>query len=86
MLCFANLSDKITGSLEVYDEIEKYEIYNANTFLYPSGKACTLPYNTIKHLNISKTTLSKNPLCFDLSEEGKIRIVKGYYDKAVTIK
>lgn len=86
MICFANLSEKITGSLDVYEEIEKYEIYGANTFLLPTGKACDMPYNTIKHLNISKTTLSKNPLCFDISDGGKIRIAKGYYEKAVTIK
>jgi len=86
MICFANLSEEITGPLYAYEEIEKYEVYGANTFLLPTQKACDMPYKTIKHLNISKTILSKNPLCFDLSEEGKIRIVKGYYDKAVTIK
>ena len=86
MICFANLSEEITGSSEAYEEIEKYEIYGANTFLLPTQKACDMPYKTIKHLNISKTTKSKNPLCFDISEDGKIRITKEYYDKAITIK
>jgi hypothetical protein len=86
MICFANLSEEITGSLEAYEEIEKYEIYGANTFLLPTQKSCDMPYKTIKHLNISKTTLSKNPLCFDISDEGKLRIIKGYYDKSITIK
>jgi hypothetical protein len=86
MVCFANLSEEITGPLEAYDELEKYEVYNANTFLLPTQKACDMPYKTVKHLNITKTTLSKNPLCFDISEGDKIRIVKGYYDKGVTIK
>ena len=86
MICFANLSEKTTGSLAAYEELSKYEIYNANTFLLPTQKACDMPYKTLKHLNLSKTTLSKNPLCFDISNGGKIRIVKGYYDKSITIK
>lgn len=86
MLCFANLTEKISDSLDAYDEISIYEIYNANTFIIPSQNACDMPYKTIKHINLSKTTLSKNPLCFDISNGGKIRIIKGYYDKGVTIK
>lgn len=86
MVCFANLSEEITGPLEAYDQISIYEIYNANTFLVPAQKSCDMPYKTIKHLNLTKTTLSKNPLCFDISNGDKIKIVKGYYDKGVTIK
>jgi len=86
MICFANLSEKITGSSQAYEELTIYEVYKANTFLLPTKKACDMPYKTISHLNISKTTLSKNPLCFDISDGGKIRIFKGYYDKSVTIK
>ena len=86
MVCFANLSEDITGSLDAYEDLEKYKIYNANTFLLPTGKACDMPYKNIKHINLTKTIISKNPLCFDISEGSKIRIVKGYYDKGVTIK
>jgi hypothetical protein len=86
MLCFANLSEEITGSLYAYEEISLYEVYKANTFLVPTDKACDMPYKTIKNLNISKIIAAKNPLCFDISDGGKIRIVKGYYDKGVSIK
>lgn len=85
-LCFANLTEEITGSMEAYESLSIYEINKANTFLLPSGKACDMPYNTIEHLNISKITQAKNPLCFDVSDGSTIRIVKGNYDKGVTIK
>jgi hypothetical protein len=85
-LCFANLTEKITGPSGAYEELSIYTVYAANTFILPSQKACDMPYKTIKHLNISKTTQVKNPLCFDISDGGKIRIIKGYYDKGVTIK
>lgn len=86
MLCFANLSEKVTGSLAVYEEISIYEGLDANTFILPMDKACDMPFDHIEHINLTKTTLSKNPLCFDVSEGGSIRIVKGYYDRGVTIK
>lgn len=85
-ICFANLSEKITGPLAAYDAISIYEGYNANTYLVPPEKGCTMPYKNLNRLNISKTTQAKNPLCFDITDGGKIRIVKEYYDKWVTIK
>lgn len=85
-LCFSNLSEKITGSMTAYEELNLYEFYDANTFLLPSTKACDMPYKTIKHINISKTTALKNPLCIDVAGGATVRIIKGYYDKGVTIK
>jgi hypothetical protein len=85
-ICFANLSDKISGSLSAYEEINLYEIYDANVFLIPSSKACDMPYNKIPYLNISKITASKNPLCFDISDGGKIKIVKNFGERGVTIR
>jgi hypothetical protein len=85
-LCFSNLSEKITGSMTAYEELNLYEFYDANTFLLPSTKACDMPYKTIKHINLSKTTSLKNPLCIDVGGGATVRIIKGYYDKGVTIK
>ncbi len=85
-ICFSNLSEKITGSMLAYEELNLYEFYDANTFLIPSKNACDMPYKTIRHLNISKTTSLKNPLCIDVSDGETIRIIKDYYDRGVTIK
>lgn len=85
-ICFSNLSEEITGSMTAYEELNLYEFYDANTFLLPSKKACSMPYKTIKHINISKITALKNPLCIDVSGGGTIRIIKDYYDRGVTIK
>lgn len=86
-ICFANLSGSITGSLEVYEEIEIYDLLDVNTFLYPSGSACTLSNTKTKHLDINKTTLKKNPLCFDV-EDGvaTLTLKKDFNDRAVIIK
>ncbi|MEI7718376.1 MAG: hypothetical protein WCI72_00795 [archaeon] len=85
-LCFANLTEKVTGPNSAYEELSMYAVYAANTFILPTQKACDMPYKTIKYLNLSKTTQVKNPLCFDVSGGSTIRIVKGYYDRGVTIK
>ena len=85
-ICFANLSERITGSNTLYEQIELYSFYDMNTFLVPSEKTCDMPYKSIKHLDMNRTTSIKNPFCVDVTEGGTIRIVKGYYDRAVVIK
>ncbi len=85
-ICFGNLSERITGSNTLYEQIEIYSFNDANTFLVPSENTCDMPHKTIKHLDINRTTLLKNPFCVDVTEGGTIRIVKGYYDRAVVIK
>jgi len=86
-ICFANLSADITGSLEVYGEIEIYDLLDVNTFLYPSGSACSLSNKKTKHIDLNRTVLNKNPLCFDV-EDGvaTLTLKKEFYDKAVVIK
>lgn len=84
-ICFANSTAKVTGDKEAFYIIERYSA-NSNVFLFPSGKAHNKPYKTLNRLNISATTERENPLCFDVAGGGKIRIVKGIYDRDVIIK
>jgi predicted RNase H-like HicB family nuclease len=84
-ICFANLSLPSKGGVKAeYDEIERYSVYEANTFLVPSGKTCDMPYKNIKHIDISEITKLKNPYCIEADE--KILLKKGVYDKLVLIK
>ncbi len=85
-ICFANLSKANTGSQGDYDEIKNYDVYDANTFLLPPGKACSMPYKLIKHMDIANITKSKNPYCVDLTQRDVLRIKKGFYDKFVTVE
>ena len=81
-VCFANLSATITNQ-EDYLELERFDVYEANTFLLPSEKTCQMAYKLIKHINVSIITSSKNPYCVDVKEE--LRIKKDFYDKLVII-
>ena len=85
-VCFANLSEKITGPIELYEELMMYEGLDYNTFILPADKACDMPARKVPYINLTKTTRSKNPLCFDVSGGGSIRLVKEPYDRGVTIK
>ena len=81
-VCFGNLSAKITAS-DDYDELRDYEIYNANTFILPTG-VCDLSYKLINHLNITKITAVKNPYCIPVSQG--IKIKKDFYDRSVVVE
>ncbi len=82
-VCFANLSAPITNGL-AYEEIEIYELQDANTFLVPPGEVREIaPWKLTKHLDIASMTEEKNPYCVDATE--KIIIKKGFYDKFVSI-
>jgi hypothetical protein len=87
MICFANLSKPITGNSGAYDEINIYEFEDANTFLIPPEKACTIPFYKIKHLNLDKITEVKNPYCIEVIDgKATFTVSMDYYEKAVTIK
>lgn len=87
MICFSNLSSPITGNAGAYDEINIYEFEDANVFLLPPQKACTIPFNKIKHLNLDKTIEVKNPYCIEVIDgKATLSLKMDYYDKAVTIK
>ena len=83
-VCFANLSNPVSDLNGEYQEIKNYDVYDANTFLIPPEKASGIPYYNLKHINISKITLIKNPYCVSTSED--LRILKGFNEGSVLIK
>jgi hypothetical protein len=83
-ICFADLSGKISNNGADYDSISLYSTEEANTFLVPTEKACSMPFKNIKHLNITQISSKKNPYCVDVNQDLKLK--KGFYDKSVLIE
>jgi len=83
-VCFANLSEQITGFRDEYGQIERYEVYEANVFLIPPENAEDLQYKLLDKIDLDRITVEDNPYCVDA--EGEIRISKGFYDKLVMIE
>ena len=84
-VCFGDLSLEITNP-EDYALIERYYLEEANVFLVPPEKACNIPFNNIKHINITEITKERNPYCIDLTQRNEIIIKKGFYDKLVLVE
>ena len=84
-ICFANLSTSITGPPPDYEQLSIYEFREANTFLIPPNKACSLEYKQIKHLDLPRTIASKNPYCVS-ANGGSLFLYKDYDSKGVAIK
>lgn len=87
-VCFANLSRTSNGNFkQIGNELSLFEGKNANTFFYPSTKACEMPFNLVAHLDIEKITKTRNPNCVPVIDS-KIEIVveKGFDDKLVSVK
>lgn len=87
-VCFGNLSNSIKGKYEKQGhDISLYEGRIANTFFYPTNKACEMPFNQVDHLDIEKITKINNPNCVFV-DNGKIRIniEKDLNDRFVNIK
>jgi len=82
-VCFGNLSAPITNQ-EFYGEIRNYEVYNANTFLYPPAKASGMEWKIIDKINVTKITRNQNPYC--VSVDVDLRIKKSFYDRLVLIE
>jgi len=86
-VCFSNLSRTITGAFEEegYD-IALYEGRRANTFFYPTNKACEMPFSQTNHLDVEKITKIHNPNCVPVIK-GKIvlEIEKGLNDRFVSV-
>jgi len=87
-VCFANLEDNFKGdNNEILEELEFYQGgFDSNMFIYPKEKACDMPAQKIKHLDIEKITKTKNPYCIQVIR-GKIniKIEKDFLDELVTI-
>ena len=87
-VCFANLSNSNTGEfVDIGQDISLFEGRKANTFLYPTGKTCEIPYFFINHLDIEKITKTKNPNCVEV-QKGRIEIniEKGFNDRFVNVE
>lgn len=82
-VCFANLSAPITGSREIYDEIQHYTYYDSNVFLIPPGAAGDLDMKFIRYLDIERITENQNPYC--VSNPGELVIEKGIRSRFVII-
>ncbi len=85
-ICFANLSQPLTGDLKVYEEINMYEFEDANTFILPGGKSCDIPFKRIKFLNVSKITQNKNPYCINAADAFKITYDPYSFGRGVVIQ
>jgi hypothetical protein len=84
MVCFADLSGRVTGSRAVYDEIKDFEFYGANAFIIPASAAEGFEFRVLEHIDIVKTTEESNPYCVRNGEN--LIIEKSFYDKLVTIR
>ena len=86
-VCFANLSRTIRGPFEEEGfDIGLYEGKRANTFFYPTNKACEMPYVQINHLDIERISGSENPNCVPVVD-GRIviELEKGLNDRLVNV-
>lgn len=84
-VCFGNLSGEITNQQD-FEVIERYYLEDANVFLLPPEKACDIPFNKLKHINITEITKDENPYCIDLTMRNEIIIKKGFYDRLVVVE
>lgn len=82
-LCFANLSQPITGDDDIYFQIGQYAYTGSNTFMIPPEPAGDLAAKEIKHLDLAKIIAIKNPYCIE--NPGEIYISKGARSKYVTL-
>jgi len=86
-ICFIDyLSGKKGENLNLYDELEQDFYENENMFIYPISSAQGQNAKWIKNIDLEKTTLSSNPLCFE-NINGKINIIikKEFGENLVTI-
>ncbi|MFH1307921.1 MAG: hypothetical protein ABIH72_03645 [archaeon] len=85
-LCFVDFSKASTNKKDIFDELKRYDIYEASVYLYPPEQACNLPYYYIPDINISKITNRLNPYCIEnIDSKISFRIEKGYYERLVCI-
>ncbi len=73
-ICFANLSAPVKGGFEdIGYDLGLFVGRRANTFFYPTTKACENPYNQIDHLDIEGMTKRNNPNCISVVR-GKVEL------------
>jgi len=88
-ICFVDFSKPKTNNditQQVYDDIKKYDVYEANLYLYPSKKTCNMPYYNLKNIDLDKITINKNPYCIKNNGKPVLKLSKGDYDALVKIE
>lgn len=87
MVCFVNISEPFIGpNKDVAKEYVYFKYDDPNMIFYPKGKACTIPYHKILHLDISDLIKKENPYCFNVNDGSVvIKIDKGFTQKFVKI-
>lgn len=87
-VCFFNVNSSQKGEfVQEYEDFKPYRLEKLNMYFYPIRNTCDgqRGYN-IKHIDVNKMTIAKNPYCFE-NKNGKISVkIEGYYSKLVTIK
>ena len=86
-VCFADYSSEGRGeNRNFYGELEFVYYENENLFFYPVGSAEGLSAKEMKHIDLTKTTETENPLCVK-NVRGKISftIQKDFNEALVTI-
>lgn len=78
-ICFANLSNPANNNEDIYEELEKNYVLDANFYFYPGKYACGVPYRNINHIVLP----DENPYCIDADEE--INLEKDFYDTYVQV-
>ena len=92
-VCFADLEAEngLAGDANIAREIERNPI-ERNMFFYPAKKACNMPAQIMKHLNMTEIisdefgNIVENPYCIE-NRKGRINmtIKKDYYEALVKI-
>lgn len=86
-VCFADYSSSKKGqNRNFYDELKLVYYENENLFFYPVGSGEGFNAKEMKHIDLTKTTESENPLCGE-NINGKVSftIQKDFNEALVTI-
>ena len=84
-VCFADLSKPQKGRFTAeHEDFDRFESYEANTFLYPANKACNMEYRQINHLDLNNVIETQNPYC--ISADKKIEVIFEMYGRGVVLR
>jgi len=86
-VCFTDYKSAKRGeNMAFYDELKQNYYEEENLFFYPLGSSEGFDSLNLKHMDIIKTTMEENPLCFE-NIKGKTSLVikKDFGEASVTI-